>query len=426
MMAKKKLWLTAMATVAIASTLAACSGTPSDTGGKVSLRVLTWTANPDQLKIFNSIADDFMAANPDVSSVEFESVPAADLPTVLTTQLSAGSPPDVSWLGIEDSKQFIDAGVLLDLEPTLKDVSGYDFDDLIPSLQSHWQTSDGLFGVPMSTSGRAMYYNADLFKAAGVPNPDEMIAAGTWDWEHFAMALKAISDTQGVPGFVVGDTKWSALVPLMYAYGAMPWNEDATKCTMDSPEMTAAMTLYHNMLFTDKSTPLPSQEANFWGGQAGATSTYISSAKLLNDAKFAWGIVPTPGGPGGDKQQVGQTSWVAFKAGKNTDAAARLVAFLTNSDSQTKLAQFFAPTRASLLNTTTLHNAIPILSEAQLQPLVDATKANGDVAPVSKNGATTNAALDSALNEFLYEPNADVPTALKQICGKLDTALASE
>jgi multiple sugar transport system substrate-binding protein len=425
-MVKKKVWQSAVAAIAVAGMLAGCTGAPSDASGKISLRVLTWTANPDQLDVFNGIAADFMAANPDVVNVEFESVPAANLPTVLATQLSAGSPPDVSWLGIEDSKQFIDAGVLVDLEPTLKEVEGYDYDDLIPSLQAHWQNADGLFGVPMSTSGRAMYYNADLFAAAGVPNPDEMMAAGTWDWEHFAAAAKAITDATGEPGFAIEDTKWSALVPLMYAFGAMPWNDDATSCTMTSPEMTAAMELYHKMIFEDKSTPLPSQQTNFWGGQAGATSTYISSAKKLADATFNWGIVPTPSGPGGDKQQVGQTSWVAFNGAKHADAAARLVAFLTNQDSQTKLSQFFASTRDSLLNTKVLHDAIPVLTEEQLQPLVDATKANGDVAPISKNGGTTNAALDSALNEFLYEPDAEVPTALQQICGKLDKALASE
>lgn len=424
-MKKRKYWFGAVAAVATATLLAACAtGDSGADDGPVSLRMLTWTSNPDQLAVFQEIADEFMAENPNVENIKFETVAAADMPTVISTQLLAGSPPDISWLGIEDSRYFIEADVLMNLTDVLKSTPDYDFDDLIPSLYEDWATDEGLFGVPMSTSGRAMYYNADLFAAAGVLNPNEMIAEGIYDWEHFSEAVKAIADTQGRPGFVISDTKWSSLVPLMYAYGASPWSEDAETCTMDSPEMVDALSLLHDMIYKDESVPPVTTTSNFWGGEAGAISAYLSSAKLLKDATFNWGIAPTPSGPAGSTQQVGQTSFVVFKSGKNADVAADFLAFLTNKGSAEKLAQFFAPARTSLLTTETLHAAIPLLSEEQLAPLIEATTGDGKVAPVSNTGGRANVALDAALNEFFYQPTADVESAMTDVCGKLTPALS--
>lgn len=427
-MRNRRIWCSAAAAIAATAMLAACGTGTTDgsSDGPVSLRLLTWTSNPDQLALFEEIADDFMAENTNVDKIEFESVSAADMPTVLTTQLLSGSPPDISWMAIEDSRYFIEAGVLADLTDVLKDSPDYDFDDLIPSLYEDWTTEEGIFGVPMSTSGRAMYYNADLFAAAGVPNPNEMIAAGTYDWETFAAAIKAVSDTQGRPGYVLSDVKWSGLVPIMYAYGASPWSEDAQTCTMESPEMVEALSLVHKMIYEDKSVPPVTTTSNFWGGEAGAIAAYLSSAKLLEDATFNWGIAPTPSGPAGSTQQIGQTAFVVFEAGKNAETAADFLAFLTNRESAKKLAQFFAPARTSLLTTETLHAGIPILSEEQLAPLVEATTGDGKVAPVSNTGGRANLALDAALDEYFYQPTADVATAMTQICEKLNPALVIE
>jgi multiple sugar transport system substrate-binding protein len=416
----------AVAAIASTAMLAGCTsgGTDSGSDGPISLRMLTWTSNPDQLAVFQELADEFMADNPNVTKIDFESVTAADMPTVITTQLLAGDPPDISWLAIDDSRYFMESGVLMDLTDTLKSSDGYDFDDLIPSFYADWSDDDGLYGVPMSTSSRAMYYNADLFAAAGVPNPNEMIEAGTYDWEHFAEAAKAIADTQGRPGFVIDDSKWTGIVPLMYAYGAKPWDNGSPQtCTMDSPETIDALTLLHNMIYRDKSVPPVTTTSNFWGGEAGAISAYLSSAKLLSDASFNWGIAPTPPGPGGVTQQLGQTSFVVFKTGKHADVAADFLAYLTKKDSAEKLSQFFAPPRTSLLTAANLHAAIPTLSEEQLDPLVEATLGDSSVAPVPNTGSRANLALNEALDQFYYQPDADVAEAMASVCEKLNPAL---
>src|SRR5690554_2486513 len=101
--------LAVAAAMVMLTSLTACSGEAQGPGPAedISLRMLTWTTNPDQLAVFEEVANAFMAEHPEVVEISFESTAAADMPTVLTTQLRAGDPPDISWLAIEDSRYFI-------------------------------------------------------------------------------------------------------------------------------------------------------------------------------------------------------------------------------------------------------------------------------------------------------------------------------
>ena len=122
-------------------------------------------------------------------------------------------------------------------------------------------------------------------------------------------------------------------------------------------------------------------------------------------------------------QQLGQTSFVVFKTGKHADVAADFLAYLTKKDSAEKLSQFFAPARTSLLTAENLHAAIPALSEEQLDPLVEATLGDSSVAPVPNTGSRANLALNEALDQFYYQPDADVAEAMASVCEKLNPAL---
>jgi multiple sugar transport system substrate-binding protein len=292
----RSLTVTSLAMAAALFALAACSsGSPdadaetSESASNVELRMTLWTSNPDQLALFQSIADDFMAQEPAVTSISFDSLTLDQLDTVLTSGIQAGTPPDLTWLPVESSAQYVQAGALADVAPVLKEAEGYDFDDLIPSLNERWQDGDALHGVPFSTGALVLFYNKDLYAEAGVKSPEDLIAEGNWTWESFRDISRQLHDELDVPGYVVNDfdyKNWTRLLPILYAYGAEPWNEDATQCTANSQEFADAIQLFHDMVFTDGSAPVPGQQADFWGGQAGATTAFLSSNALLQDAQF--------------------------------------------------------------------------------------------------------------------------------------------
>lgn len=423
--ARRTFGVTAMASLLVAGLVGCAGAVPEGEASDVALRVIVYTSNPDQLAMLDELAEGFMAENPAVTKVTFESIAAADLDTKLTAELQTSDAPDASWMTVVNSKRYIEAGALLDLAPTLKADEAFDYDDLIAPLQSAWVVGDAQYGVPFSTSTQVLYYNADMFRAAGQPTPDEMIEAGDWNWDSFREAAAAISASQGVPGYAPPFDNVELLYPLMYAYEASPWNESGAVCTANSAQMKAAMTTLHGMMYTDGSSTLPGQSAAVFDGSAATSIAYLSSIPLLKDAAFEWGVVPTPAGPNGAHPTVGQSAFVAFEKSKNPELAAKLVAYLTNAESSKRLAAYWVPSRDSLLTPAKLAEGQPLLTEEQFAPIVEGTIESGKIVPVSANGGAAQSAFLSALNEFLFTPEADVAAALDSVCEQLTPALES-
>lgn len=414
---------TAIALVTSACGSPAAEPTAAPSRSDVSLRVIVYTSNPDQLALLESLADEFMEQTPAVTSVTFESINAQDLDTKLTAELQTADAPDISWMSVEDAKRYSSAGALVDLAPTFESTEGFDYDDLVPAFQTAWVDGDAQYGMPFSTSPEVLYYNADMFRAAGQPTPDEMIEEGTWDWDHLREASKAIAASQGVPGFTPRYDNIQILYPLMYAYKASPWNEASDACTMETPEMEEAMTLLHNMMYTDASVSLPGQTAAVFDGSGASTIAFLSSIPLLKDVAFEWGVVPTPAGPDGYTPTVGQSAYVAFTKGEAPELAAQLIAYITNAKNSEKLAAYWVPSRAALLTAERMNEVQPLLSVEQFEPIVQGALQDGKVIPVATVGSAAGGTVLKGLNEFLFTPDADVEEALASVCADLDSVL---
>ena len=398
-----------------------------DDGG-ITLRMTMWSSSPEHLALFDEIAEEFMAENGAVTNIEFESLTLDQLDMVLTTGMTAGDAPDLTWLPVESSLEYIDAGALLDARPTLSATDGYDLEDLAPDLQEPWRQGGRQYGVPFSTGPFIMYFNRDLYREAGVSSPADLIAEDDWTWESFREVSKQLTDATGYPGYVVNDfdfQNWTRLLPVMNAYGASPWNEDATRYTADSPEMLEALGVFNGMVFEDGSSPVPGQQADFWGGQAGATTAFLGSSSLLEGATFDWDIVRTPGGPAGDVQAVGQSAIVALTAGEHHEAALDFLAYLTNRENAKRISQFFPPARDSLLNPEVLAESSGLLTAEDLEPIVESITERGQIFPVAPNGASVANALDSSLDEFVYTPDSDLDEALPKVCSAIEPVLSA-
>jgi multiple sugar transport system substrate-binding protein len=427
---RRSSFLAGVGLTALAGTLAGCTpgfSRNKPEGDGIRLRMTTWSSNPEQLDLFAEIADEFMADNPEVTDISFESLTLDQLDMVLSTGITADDAPDLSWLPVESSLEYMDAGALLDVMPALQSTEGYDVDDLVPKLQEPWRDGSAQYGVPFSTGPFIMYYNKDLYSKAGVPAPDQLLEDDTWDWETFREVSRRITDETGVPGYVVNDfdfRNWTRLLPVLNAYGASPWSEDASQCTADSHEMREALGIFTTMVFDDRSSPVPGQQVDFFGGQAGATSAFLGASSLLEDADFEWDIVPTPGGPAGDLQSVGQSAIVALTAGKHHEQALDFLAFLTNAKNAERISRYYPPARSSLLNAKVLAESSGLLTPRQLEPIVRSIAKRGQIFPVARNGARVANALDSSFDEFVYVPDVDLDDALPRVCDAIEPVLS--
>lgn len=419
---RRRLSLTAGAGIAaVALVLAGCSGSPQGTetpDGPVELRMTVWTADETQLALFQEIADAYVDENPElVSKVTFEPIPFEDYTTTLTTQLAGGNAPDLGWILESYAPEFVQSGALYDITDTLKDDEGYAYDDLLDSSLALWQQDDRLFAYPFSNSPFAMFVNTDQLAAAGQPNPADLVASGEWTYDAARDMSAAAAAVSGKEGLVVRDfdyKAWEVLASVWAAWGAAPWSEDGTTCTLTDPEMIDAMTWFHDAIFTDGAVPGPGVTADFFAGDAAMTITQISRASALDDS-FGWDVVPLPDGPEGRQNVIGQAGIGVFANAEHPTVAADFLAFFTDPANAEKLATYFPPPRESLLNAETLGAANPKLSEEQLQAVVVDGIQDAVTKPTHVNFAKLQDAVRAEL-DAMWTADADVEAVLSDTC----------
>ncbi|HEY8472380.1 MAG TPA: sugar ABC transporter substrate-binding protein [Natronosporangium sp.] len=399
--------------------LAACGDDDGgDDGGPVSLRMTIWSANEAHLNLFNEIAAEYMAANPDVTEITFDPLPFETYTTGLTTQIAGGNPPDLAWIFENSAPDFVTSGALVPLDETLSATEGYELDDLVPAATQLWQHEGQLYAYPFSTSPFGVFANLDLLAEANQPTPAELRDAGEWTWERVIDAAAAVSAETDAAGLVIRDfdyANWDNLSTLWTGWGARAWSEDGATCGFDQPEMVDAMTFLHDAIFQRQALPGPGNSADFFAGEAAFTITQISRASLLPEDGFEWDLVPLPAGPAGEYSVIGQAGLGVLKQSAHPEEAAEFLAFLTNPANSAKLAQFFPPPRQSQLTAETLAATNPLLSEEQLQSVVIDGIANGVVKPSHFGQAEISATVRSQL-DALWQPNADVPAVLSGVC----------
>ena len=170
--------------------------------GPVEIKIATWTSNPDQIALLNSFVEEFAAKEGIEISAEFESIEFGEYNTRLSLELQGTEAPDVFWVLETSAPAFIQSGLLAELDAELAE---YNPDDFFPKAMELWQKDGKTYAVPFSTSPFFILYNADLFAAAGIETPEELVAEGNWNWDTFREASKAIKDATGVWGYQTVD-----------------------------------------------------------------------------------------------------------------------------------------------------------------------------------------------------------------------------
>lgn len=416
----------AAATLAGLLTLTACGGSGSggDPDAPVSLRVAVWTANDDHLALFDEIADAYIAEHPRVEKITFDPLPFDGYTTALTTQIAGGNAPDLAWIFESSAPDFVSSGALVPLDEVLTGTEGYAFEDLLPATTELWREDDQLFAYPFSTSPFAVFANLDLLAEAGVPAPAEMTGAGEWTWDEAIGAASTVAGQTDASGMVIRDfdyTGWDYLATLWTGWDAQAWDE-SSQCGFDRPEMVGAMTFLHEAVFERGAMPGPGTSADFFAGEAAYTVTQISRASLLEEAGFAWDMVPLPAGPAGEYAVIGQAGLGVLRVGDHPEIAADFLAHFTAPENSARLAEYFPPPRESQLTAETLAQTNPLLSAEQLQDTVVAGIAGGVVKP-SHLGQEQIAQTVRAQLDALWKPGADVPAVLGDVCASVQPLL---
>jgi multiple sugar transport system substrate-binding protein len=279
-------------TAASAPASAAPSAAPSAAAEKVKLTYFTFSAAPDHLKDLDAIVQAFQQKNPNIS-IEVQTAAYADYFTKLQTQVANGSVADTFELNYENSVAYADSGALLDLSPIAAADTTFDPAVYYPRAYEVFQADGKQFGVPEQFSDVLLFYNKDLFDAAGVAYP-----TADWTWTDEQAAAEKLTDkAKGV---------WGEFQPIQFyefykvlaQSGGSFFNADKTASTFnDAKGVEAANWLIGKL---DKTMPSdafgPDQDsALFKAGKLAMWHTGIWLFSSLKDAPFKWDVSVEPG-----------------------------------------------------------------------------------------------------------------------------------
>lgn len=156
--------------------------------GDITLKVAIWDL--DSAAYISAIADAFEAKYPNVT-IELSDTPSADYTNKLSIMLNGGSDVDAFWVKDADTiKALNDKGQLADLTEYIDrdgvELSSYN------GLAENFIFDNKIVGLPARTDYYVLYYNKDIFDAAGVEYPSNDMT-----WEEFEETAKQITAGDG-------------------------------------------------------------------------------------------------------------------------------------------------------------------------------------------------------------------------------------
>lgn len=312
------------ATALVITGCASGGETPPAAGEDVTITYSNFISNGGNEENLQAIVDAFEDENPNVT-VDVKTLPYGDYGTALQTDLAAGTVADVFDLEYAQYAQFQANGVLAPLE--IENAADYR-----PSLLEAYQTDGAQYALPSSFSTVVMYYNTDLFDAAGLDYP-----TAEWTWADVQSAGEAITDEAAGVWGVHQPVSFYEFYKVLAQNGGEFLDASGTKTAFNSPEgLEAAAWL------TDKSgTIMPTIEQGqgtpdfdtnlFKEGKLGMMYSGIWIFGALEDMAGNWDIAIDPG----NTQQASAvfSNAVGVSAtSEHVEAATAFADFLTSSD----------------------------------------------------------------------------------------------
>lgn len=329
----------------------------SDADGRTPIRVLHWGDKAED-DIVRRLAEDFerQPENKDIKIVRMNLGQAAAVRTKLQTMFAAGDPPDVFYLGLENVSDLAQKNLLADVEQFIaadkaRGEATIRLDDFFPAVIKCFRV-DGdtgeigkgkLVGLPKDFTTVGFYYNKDLFKKAGVPEPSPT----GWTWDEFITAARAIGKQPGCYG--ADFVSWEQMVRIyLWTHGVDFASPGWTRpYHFTDPTLVTAMTKlqgwYHNETHTlvSAKTQLETMQEPFLAGNVGMTGPYGRwKAPIFQQIEgFDWDLAPLPHVPSVPKKNgVFTVAWGIAEAGQHKSESWRFVKYLTSAKGQALMA----------------------------------------------------------------------------------------
>ncbi|MET8310188.1 sugar ABC transporter substrate-binding protein [Micromonospora sp. NPDC005173] len=297
----------------------------------------------EEIAGYRSLVAAFEQAHPDVPVNLSPVATQDDLMARLTTSFAGGQPPDVFLLNYRRYGQFAAQQAIEPAQAYLDRSAALNESDFSPrALDAFRFDGKTLTCLPQNMSSLVVYYNADLFAAAGVPLPK----AG-WTWDDFLAAGRALT---GDGKYGVGvEPSLPRLAPFVWSNrGELvdhPDKPTTLTLTGDPASRTAVdwfldLQLKHHVVPPDAEEQSESSEARFLRGTLGMyLNSRVAVPTLRTIDGFTWDAAPLPIAPGGVPASILHSDAYCMSAGlPDHDQAWRFIEFAMGGQGQRILA----------------------------------------------------------------------------------------
>jgi multiple sugar transport system substrate-binding protein len=295
----------AAALLVIGLVLAACTSDDASPEPGEPTTVSVWVSgDPEETQAFVDVAAAFEESQ---DAIDIDLVVIAerdDLIARLSTSLAGGEPPDVFLMNYRYLGQFESKGALEPVGPYLDASDALSADEFYPEAMTVFQNDGVQTCMPQNVSSLVLYYNRDLFEAAGVDPPP----AEGWKWNDMvAAATELTQDTDGdgeIDVFGLGtDVEIIRVAPFVWSNGGdiVDDPERPTRFTIGSLDAIRPIQAFldlrgvHGVTPTDEEAESANFETRFLDGSLAMmmeSRKVVPSFRTITD--FEWDVAQLP------------------------------------------------------------------------------------------------------------------------------------
>ena len=367
--------------------------------------------------VLREIVDNYNATNTDNIMVEIDIMDYGTLQSKLPTAISTGTGPSFILAGVELIKQYEENDMIEPIDD-FWEVTGVDKSNFNENVLNKSYFDGTQYGVPMQYNLQYLYYNKDIFEAAGL---DPETPPTTMDeLEEYAVACTDADN--GIYGLGL-PVNYGNYVEYLWANGGDVVSTDGTENYLNTQENIDTLTWIQGMLEEGVSPEaLDAGEADTMF-QAGRLAMYTSgpwNINGLNELGVNYGITAIPAGSEGAFSPEGGCSWMLTKGADDAtkQAAYKFMAYWLSDD---------------VLKEWSNRNGFPVWSDTVLADSeIQANEILTDVSEASTIGRDWHLTLDcgSQIDADVMQPmmekilsGEDVATCVQEASDKLDEVL---
>ena len=340
---------------------------------EVTITFATW-GSADAEKIWQRDVQTFEKLNPGIR-VNLIVVPWEEYWQKVQTMIAGGMAGDIIRLGGQQLPGYAALGGLEDLGPYAdKELNLADF---FKGPLDGCRYRGTLFGLPDHFSPLILYYNASIFKTAGLDMPINYYRKQNWTWDVFLDLARKLTKDQDGDGRIdqygaMMDPTWNSLwQSFVVMNGGQVYNDDLTKCKLDHPKSVEAIQFLADLTVKHKVCPTSAemQAGNLWElGKVGMVASWPSSqnrwGKMLN---FQFDVAPLPK-PKNGKYATVQTINVMsiLKGSSHKQEAWKFLKFIVGEEVQRlRISDFYiVSARKAIAEEALLRTKLPCSSNA--------------------------------------------------------------